>query len=424
MTVSVRAESPGDDGWRRATSRAIDQLARGALRGLVATSLPTATAIVVLAMAGSWVATYVVGGADTIVPHWYYLPIVFTAARFGPVAALVVAVVSGVLAGPLTLVHVNSGVEQEATRWLSRTAFFVVIGQLMAGLVGPALPTAGEELRQRREDRALREGLERGEFFLVYQPIVGMRTSEWVGVEALVRWQHPTRGELGPGAFLPAAERSEAIHILGAFVLREATRQLAVWNDLCDRVGRRRLELNVNISGRELEAPDLVGRVRDSLDRARIPAEMLCLEVTESVLVSDVNASLGQLGRLKELGVRLAIDDFGTGYSSLAAVHRFPVDILKIDRTFISALDADDQAQGVCGGIVLFARTLGLMTVAEGIETEGQRVFAAGLGCDLGQGFLWARPVAADQVTSLLRVGKPDQMPASPRTAGRDAGRS
>ena len=422
MTVSFGAAPPGDASWGRATSKAIDRLARGALRGLVGTSLPAATAIVVLAMAGSWAATYLMGGADTVVPHWYYLPIVFTAARFGPVAALVVAVAAGVLAGPLTLVHVNSGIEQEATRWLSRTAFFVVIGQLMAGLVSPALPTAGEELRQRRQDRALREGLERGEFFLVYQPIVDMRTSEWVGVEALVRWQHPTRGELGPGAFLPAAERSDAIHGLGAFVLRDATRQLAVWNDLCDRVGRRRLELNVNLSGRELEAPDLVGRVRDSVERARVPAEMLCLEVTESVLVTDVDASLGQLGRLKELGVRLAIDDFGTGDSSLAAVHRYPVDILKIDRTFISALEADDQAQGVCGGIVLFARTLGLTTVAEGIETEGQRGAAAGFGCDLGQGFFWARPMAAEQVTSLLGVAAPDLLTAPPKTVDRDAG--
>ena len=386
-----------------ASTGATDRLGRGALRALVATSPATAWVVIAAGLAGSWLATHLPGGADTVVPHWYYLPIVFAAARFGPLAALLVALASGVLAGPLTLVNVADATAQETARWLSRTAFFVVIGQLMAGLVSPALPTATNELRRRRQDRDLRRGLANGEFYCVYQPIVDVATARPVAVEALVRWRHPSRGELGPGAFLPAAERSEVIHELGAFVLEAACRQAAAWNALCDRHGRPRLQVNVNLSGRELEAPELIDRVRRSLDANHLPAAQLCLEVTESVLIDDVDACVRQLTALKDLGVQLAVDDFGTGYSSLSAVHRFPIDVLKLDRSFIEALGNGGQAEAISGGIVLFARTVGLTTVAEGIETPAHHQAAVDCGYDHAQGYHYARPMPAQAFTALLQ---------------------
>ena len=392
---------------RGVSAGAADRLGRGALRALVATSPATAWLLITAGLAGSWLATHVPGGADTVVPHWYYLPIVFAAARFGPLAALLVALVSGLLAGPLTLVNVADSTAQETARWLSRTAFFVVIGQFMAGLVSPALPNAIDELRRRRHVRAVGHGLANGEFYCVYQPIVDLATAQPVGVEALVRWRHPRLGELAPGAFLPAAEHTDVMHELGGFVLDTACRQAAAWNALCGQHGWPRLQLNVNLSGRELEAPDLIDRVRPSLETNHLRPAQLCLEITESVLIDDVDACVRQLTALQSLGVQLAVDDFGTGYSSLSAVHRFPLDVLKVDRSFIEALGNGGQSEAICGGIVLFARTVGLTTVAEGIETPAQHQAAVDCGYDHAQGYHYDRPMSGHDVTHLLRHQPP-----------------
>jgi diguanylate cyclase len=405
--------------WRgdRSVGRATDRVARLTLRALVSTSTRTGVLVIVAGLAASWAVTYLAGGADRTVPHWYYLPIVLAAARFGHLAALAVAVLAGFLAGPLTLVSVAEGVTQDPSRWLTRMGFFVVIGQVVAGIAGPVLPPVGEELRRLREERGLRRGLHQGEFFVVYQPIVDLRSGRMAAVEALVRWQHPEEGQLAPASFLPAAERSEVINDLGAFVLDEACRQAAEWSHIVK--DGRPLRMNVNLSRRELEAPDLVNRVRASLERSGLAPDRLCLEITESVFVDDLEACVRQLSALKELGVTLAVDDFGSGYSSMSAVHAFPIDILKVDRSFVAQMGRDGQAEAVCGGLVLFARTLELTTVAEGVETAGQLDAVRECGYDLAQGYFYATPQPAREVTYLLEATHGQLAPSMPSGNGR-----
>ena len=377
-------------------------LAHGTLRASVATSTGAGAVLVVLGLAASWLLTYAAGGADVAVPHLYYLPILFAAARFGAPAALLVAVVATVLAGPLTDVDVATGLDQETARWLTRGAFFVFIGQVMAWLVTPSLPTVTEEIRRARDERELRRAIERDELFLRYQPLESLSGGHTVGFEALARWRHPSRGELGPGAFLPTAEQGELIHALGAHVLDAACVEAARWRDRAQATGRVPPFVTVNLSGRELEETGLADRVWRSLERHRLPASQLCLEVTETALVADVEASARQLHRLRALGVRLAIDDFGTGYSSFAYLARFPVDLIKVDRTFLSALGRDEATEALAGGLVLLARSLGLHTVAEGVETADQAATVAELGYDLAQGFHIAHPLDAEDVARLL----------------------
>ena len=400
-----------------------DRLAQSALRASVATSPLVAVLLIVATLGLSWVLTYAIGGAQHVVPHFYYVPILLAAVRFGPLAALVVALLSGVLAGPLTALDVAAGTVQEPARWMTRAAFFVTIGVGMAALVRPSLPSITDEIRRLRDEHTLRRALEHGEFRLRYQPIVSLATGEVHGVEALLRWQHPERGELTPAAFLDAAEACGAIRELGAFALDEACRQAARWQAEAERDGRSAPVVAVNMSARELAAPDLIERVRDTLRSTRVDPAYVCIELTESVLVDDLDVSVARLAGLKTLGVRLAVDDFGTGYSSLSSVHRFPIDVLKLDRSFLRAVGRDPDTQSLLGGLVLFARSLELTTVAEGVETAAQRDAVAELGYDLAQGFLYARPLEVEEVDRLLTDPRPiveaDTGPAEDRGRGR-----
>ncbi|MFI1996960.1 putative bifunctional diguanylate cyclase/phosphodiesterase [Actinoplanes sp. NPDC020271] len=239
-----------------------------------------------------------------------------------------------------------------------------------------------------------------GEQFVVhYQPVVDLRTERLIGVEALVRWQHPVRGLLGPQEFIDNTEASGLIVPLGRWVLQQACRQLARWQQM---PGWHQLTMNVNLSARQFQYPGLVADVREVIEEAGIEARCLTLELTESILLEDVDAAVETLRTLRELGVHLAIDDFGTGYSSLNYLKLLPVDILKIDRAFIShvATDADDRA--LVDAVVTMARALRLRTVAEGIETDDQREMLRRLGCDHGQGFLFGRPVEPASIVATL----------------------
>lgn len=388
---------------RGAVSRAGSlRFGESALRASLRASPVGAIVLIVLGLAASWSLTYLLGGADHVVPHWYYVPILLAAVRFGPLAALVVALLSGALAGPLTYLDVAAQISQDSSRWITRSAFFVVIGVGMAGLVRPSLPSIAEELGLRREGRILRQALERGEFVLRYQPIVDPLTRSLRGVEALLRWQRPGVGEVGPAAFLGTAERTDVIHGLGAFVLAEACRSAVRWRDLAASVGRPPVNVAVNMSARELESPDLVERVRLTVSAAGLEPGLLCIEITESVLAQDLEQSVDRLAELQELGIHLAVDDFGTGYSSLSSVHRFPIDVLKIDRSFISTIGREGEAGALLGGLVLFARSVDLTTVAEGVETEQQAELVAELGYDLAQGYHYAHPLPEDAIDALV----------------------
>jgi EAL domain-containing protein (putative c-di-GMP-specific phosphodiesterase class I) len=211
-----------------------------------------------------------------------------------------------------------------------------------------------------------------------------------------VRWEHPQRGLIPPGTFIPLAEETGLIVALGNWVLREAC---ATLRGVIDATGRDDLQMGVNISPRHLRQPDLVPTVRDALDEHGLSSRNLVLEITESAVMETTAAPV--LDALKALGVRLAMDDFGTGYSSLSQLRRFPLDLLKIDRSFVAGI-ADGEGSSIAGAIVSVARALGLRTVAEGIEDAEQLSAVMELGCDLGQGFLFARPMPAEELTSLI----------------------
>jgi EAL domain-containing protein (putative c-di-GMP-specific phosphodiesterase class I) len=239
---------------------------------------------------------------------------------------------------------------------------------------------------------------------LFYQPVVSLDSEQVVGVEALIRWQHPTRGLVPPDQFIPFAERSGLIIGMGAWVIQEACRQAAAWTN-AER-GISPLDMSVNVSGRQLaQGSGLVETVRLALDESGVEPTALVLEVTESALMDDAEAALRVLDELKSLGVRIAIDDFGTGYSSLVYLKRFPVDLLKVDRSFVAGLGNDHDDAAIVHSVIELAHAFGIAAVAEGIETRQHLAILQDLGCTFGQGFLWspARP-PVDLAPTLLTM--------------------
>ncbi|GIF19709.1 hypothetical protein Ate02nite_24390 [Paractinoplanes tereljensis] len=245
----------------------------------------------------------------------------------------------------------------------------------------------------------LRRAVVRHEFELRYQPIVRLSSGEITGVEALIRWLHPERGIVPPVEFIPLAEETGLIVPIGEWVLREATRQVAEWNT---RRAGRPLTVSVNISAVQLEHTVLPDVVRSALDAAGLPADRLTLELTESLLVDHRPETLQRLHDIKALGVRLAIDDFGTGYSSLAYLRQFPVDIIKIDKSFVDDVVDEPTAAALTHGIIQLGRALQLSTIAEGIEHAGQLTSLAGGNCELGQGYYFAEPLTESAFDDLL----------------------
>ncbi|MFL6097584.1 MAG: putative bifunctional diguanylate cyclase/phosphodiesterase, partial [Blastococcus sp.] len=256
----------------------------------------------------------------------------------------------------------------------------------------------------------LARAVEHGEFVVHYQPTVELATGRLAGVEALVRWEHPTRGLVPPLDFIPLAEQTGLIVPIGRFVLREACRQMRTWHR--DFTTRPPMTVSVNLSARELGEPGLVGSVRAALEEAQLDPAHLVLEITESLLLVDLPTTVGTLLELRALGVRLAVDDFGTGYSSLAYLENLPVDILKIDKSFVDriadqspALPSDEggaQRSVMVSAISQLAHALSLQMVAEGIEAPEQVSTLRGLDCQYGQGYYFARPLTADALAGLL----------------------
>ncbi|HWK28435.1 MAG TPA: EAL domain-containing protein [Solirubrobacter sp.] len=243
----------------------------------------------------------------------------------------------------------------------------------------------------------LRRAVAREELFLVYQPILELDSGQIGGVEALLRWQHSTRGLVPPSEFIALAEESGLIVELGAWVLDEACAQAAAWLDAGTPV-----RVNVNVSARQLDDPALLTAVRRALEASGLPSSRLALEITETALMRDPAAAAALLSELRDVGVRVAIDDFGTGYSSLAYLQQLPADALKIDRTFIAASARSRDADPLIQTLVQLGRSLGLRTVAEGVEDEAQLAHLRELGCDAGQGYLFAPPLEVHALERLL----------------------
>jgi len=263
----------------------------------------------------------------------------------------------------------------------------------------------------------LGRALERKEFCLYYQPIISLRDGRLTGFEALVRWRHPRRGLVNPDEFISLAEETGAIVAIGEWILREACRQLQAWRATFGVA--HDLRMNVNVSARQLATPLFARTVESALSESGLHPGGLNVEITESVLVTDADAARRTLGHLRRLGVHIHLDDFGTGYSSLAYLHNFPIDALKIDRSFVSGTGASDSKAGLMNidivqTIIALAQSLSLAVTAEGIETDEQREQLRAIGCTHGQGYYFSRPVDASKAGGLI-AAYDNEIPIVPR---------
>ena len=245
----------------------------------------------------------------------------------------------------------------------------------------------------------IRIGLEQNQFAVYYQPKIDLLTSNILGFEALVRWIHPEKGLISPGAFIPVAEESNLIVNIGDFVLREACSQLKKWHDQ----GYHNLQMAVNIASQQLRDDAIITLVDEVLAATRFFPDRLELEITESSAMIDIERTLQLLVSLRQRGIQIAVDDFGTGYSSLSYLKRFPITTLKVDQSFVRDLPEDLDSLEIVNAIIAMGRSLGFKTVAEGVETFAQEAVLRTAGCHAVQGFLYSRPVPAADITALLR---------------------
>jgi diguanylate cyclase (GGDEF)-like protein len=251
----------------------------------------------------------------------------------------------------------------------------------------------------------LRRAVERHEFEVYYQPIVALAANRITGFEALVRWQHPERGLVPPGEFIPLAEETGAILEIGHWVLGEACRQLRRFQQRTPHT----LTMSVNLSSKQFSQPHLIDQIKQTLVETRLDPRCLHLEITESVVMENAETAAAMLKQLRALGVHISIDDFGTGYSSLSYLHRFPINNLKIDRSFIGLMGTGDENAEIVRTIITLANNLGMQVVAEGIETEAQLAHLRALNCTYGQGYLFSRPVDSEQAAALLTGHMPPE---------------
>ena len=263
-------------------------------------------------------------------------------------------------------------------------------------------PHNDADMRQRmRLDHAMRQALASQRFRLHYQPQLDLQSGAVIGCEALIRWRDPELGEISPAQFIPVAEETGFIIAIGDWVLQEAVRQAARW-----RADGLAMQVSINVSALQFQQSDFIDRVAAVLRAQQLPGSLLELELTESILVHDADEALARLSQLAGLGVRLAIDDFGTGYSSLAYLKRFPIERLKIDRSFVKGVPADDSDCAIVRAVVQLAQALEMKVIAEGVETEPQRAFLREIGCDEFQGFLYAPALDAASFEQRVRNGR------------------
>ena len=272
------------------------------------------------------------------------------------------------------------------------------LGKVRYEVFDPSMHTQALTLLQMETE--LRRAIERGEFRLYYQPVVLLESGRITDFEALVRWQHPDRGLISPAEFIPLAEETGLIIPIGWWVLREACRQMRAWHMKFPFT--EPLTINVNISGKQFEQPDLIEQIRLILQETGFDGRSLKLEITESVLMENAESATAMLVQLQEVGIRFSMDDFGTGYSSLSYLHRFPIDTLKIDRSFILGLDVDIEKIEIIRTIVALACNLGMNVIAEGVETRQQLYQLKALQCEFGQGYFFSKPLDSETTEALI----------------------
>ena len=263
----------------------------------------------------------------------------------------------------------------------------------------PSMHTRAVNLLQVETD--LRHAIEREEFVTYYQPIVCLKSMRLIGFESLIRWNHPMRGLVPPGEFIPVTEITNLIVPITLWILRESCNQLVEWKRKYPNHGD--LMVSVNLSGKHFAQPDLVKQVKDILQETNMDPEDLKLELTESAIMDNADTAIFMLKRLRDIGVKISIDDFGTGYSSLSYLHRFPINTLKVDRSFVSTMEDGSENGEIVRTVIALAKALDLSVVAEGIESVHQLHQLRVLNCEYGQGFLFSRPVSAPKAEELIR---------------------
>ena len=271
------------------------------------------------------------------------------------------------------------------------------------------IASVDSEMRRRRElEKDLREALPRNQLYLVYQPQISYRDHRVVGVEALLRWQHPELGMVPPDQFIPLAEQNGSIIRIGEWVLDQACRQLREWHDL----GFSELRMAVNLSTVQLHHSELPRVVNNLLQAYRLPPRSLELEVTETGLMEDISTAAQHLLSLRRSGALIAIDDFGTGYSSLSYLKSLPLDKIKIDKSFVQDLLDDDDDATIVRAIIQLGKSLGMQVIAEGVETAEQETYIIAQGCHEGQGYHYSKPLSARELTNFLKQAQRNQVSA------------
>ena len=291
---------------------------------------------------------------------------------------------------------VGAGTTQHLSDWVGRGAFFVAIGATLPAMMRRGTTTIQHDRRDLRIEMEIRRALAHGEFMLFFQPIVEIADGHIVEAEALLRWQHPERGLLLPAEFIHDVER---IGSIANWVLQEAATAAARWRTT---FGLDEFHISVNVSAQNLGQPDFVTQVRNSLTAARLDPMHLCLEVTESSMIDDIDSVAVRLQVLRSIGVKIAVDDFGTGHATLTYLQQLPIDVIKIDRSFVDDLGTRRNGEAIVASMLQLAHQVGAICIAEGVETEIQRDALLHNGCALAQGYLFARPVPATEFEQLL----------------------
>ena len=328
-----------------------------------------------------------VGGAPHPIVHLYYVPITYAATALGWRGAIATAVPAGLLAGPLGPVLLGAATPADSS-WLVRVVMYVAIGLLISTLSRQAKRPLASTISDTVAARRLRRAMDRGAVEAHLQPVVDLTSGRVVGAEALCRWQTPDGGFVPPTSFIPLAERTGVILDLGRLMLDQATMQCAQWS----AQGLDHLVVNVNVSAVQLSDRAFLGDVSTALSASGIRPEQLCLEITESAIIRNPAAALATVSTAHALGIRIALDDFGTGQSSLAYLQEFPIDVIKIDRSFVSGVDRDPKCSTLVLAIIQMSHALGATCIAEGIERPAQLSSLRVLGCELGQGYHLGRP--------------------------------
>jgi EAL domain-containing protein (putative c-di-GMP-specific phosphodiesterase class I) len=257
-------------------------------------------------------------------------------------------------------------------------------------------------VRYHELERDIREAIAQDQFHLVYQPKINVRINQLQGIEALLRWNSPTRGNVSPGEFIPVAEESGHIIAMGYWVLNQVCLAIRSWQDK----GLKLVPVSVNVSARQFQQPDFHKRVADLLRRHDVDPGLIEIELTEGLVMEDIDCAMRELVALKRIGLRISIDDFGTGYSCLSYLRRFPIDVLKIDQSFVQEIGCSRDGESIIDAIISLARSLRLETVAEGVETTEQLHYLLDHGCHVVQGFLLGRPMEAHLIEPLLAAAE------------------